>query len=222
MSNADTMVKAASKVLGKSNPGLLVAIEVSLAENGSSDPQKVSGPNSDGSYDYGLWQINSVHFDKFSQASLLTVDGNAHAMDVLSNHGKTWTAWATYNSGAYKVKGATKISGLIANNLDSFDMSTDIPFTDTSVSGAVNSIPGVSTVTGAASATMGAAKAIGSLTSHLLDPKWWLRIGQGLAAFILLIVALGLMFRKQIASGATAIATDGVSTMIPKGGTTNA
>jgi hypothetical protein len=39
---------------------------------------------------------------------------------------------------------------------------------------------------------------VGRLTGKLLDAKWWLRVGQGLVAALLLILALVLVFRKQV------------------------
>lgn len=53
--------------------------------------------------------------------------------------------------------------------------------------------------------------ALAGVLNHLLDPRFWARIGQGAAAAALLLIALGLIFRKQIARVGAAAATDGLS-----------
>jgi hypothetical protein len=76
---------------------LIIAVAVSLAENRDSDP-KATHKNLDGSTDYGLWQVNSVHGYPVDQ--LLTTTGNARAaFEVWQKQG--WNAWTTYKTGAY-------------------------------------------------------------------------------------------------------------------------
>ncbi len=62
----------------------------------------VGGPNQDGSYDYGLWQINSVAHPQYSKAQMLDPTQNAAAMYYVSSSGTSWNAWTTYTSGAYQ------------------------------------------------------------------------------------------------------------------------
>jgi hypothetical protein len=73
------------------------AAAVAMAESGG-NTQAVDH-DSDGSTDYGLWQINSVH--GYDSARLLSdPDYNAKAaVSVYSGSG--WGAWTTYTSGAY-------------------------------------------------------------------------------------------------------------------------
>lgn len=52
-------------------------------------------------------------------------------------------------------------------------------------------------------------KNLGHITADLRNGRWWLRIGQALAAIALLFVAVALIFRKQMIAGTMAAATDG-------------
>lgn len=79
------------------SPDLTTSVAVSLAENQASDP-KATHKNLDGTIDYGLWQVNSIHGYPVDQ--LLTSTGNARAaFEVWKKEG--WPAWSTYKSGAY-------------------------------------------------------------------------------------------------------------------------
>lgn len=72
---------------------------IALAESGGRVNAK-GGPNSDGSYDYGLWQINSSHgYNVFR----LTHDPGYNARAAVAvYHSQGLQAWTTYTSGRYK------------------------------------------------------------------------------------------------------------------------
>ncbi len=53
-------------------------------------------------YSVGLWQINTVAHPGYSVADLLTPLGNAKAAVAISGGGASFSAWSTYQSGAYK------------------------------------------------------------------------------------------------------------------------
>lgn len=73
---------------------------IALAESGG-NKGAVGGPNSDGTYDYGLWQINSSH-SQYSKSRLLSDPlYNARAA-VAIYRSQGLRAWSTYNNGAYK------------------------------------------------------------------------------------------------------------------------
>lgn len=79
------------------NPGdAVIATAISMAENGAGDPTALSGLNSNGSYDFGLWQINSAWWPQFGGRDALALPLNnaraAHAI-YLQQH---WCAWSTY------------------------------------------------------------------------------------------------------------------------------
>jgi hypothetical protein len=69
---------------------------IALAES-SGRVDAVGGPNKDGSYDYGLWQINSVHG---LNTQRLTSDAAYNAQAAVSIYGSQGLdAWSTYNHG---------------------------------------------------------------------------------------------------------------------------
>lgn len=76
----------------------VTATAIALAE--SSGNTHASHHNTNGTYDYGLWQINTVH--GLSRAYLFDPQHNADAMYDVSSHGTSWTPWSVYKSGAYR------------------------------------------------------------------------------------------------------------------------
>lgn len=92
-------IAAYAKQAGFSGVNVALAVAVSLAESGGKT-DAIGGPNSDGTYDYGLWQINSVHSDLLSSGRWdLPTDNARMAYSVWRASG--WHAWTTYNTGAY-------------------------------------------------------------------------------------------------------------------------
>lgn len=78
-----------------------MAAAIAMAESGGNS-QAVGGPNSNGTYDRGLWQINSSN----GAASTLDIMGNARAAVAMSGNGTTWRPWCTaYADGACGTKG---------------------------------------------------------------------------------------------------------------------
>lgn len=81
---------------GGSRSAAFTAAEIAMAE--SAGRQYAVNTNGGRSTDRGYFQINSVH------GSLSTYDayGNARAAVLISNNGRNWSPWVTYNSGAYR------------------------------------------------------------------------------------------------------------------------
>lgn len=133
-----------------------MASAIALAESGGN--VHAVNKNTDGSIDRGTWQINSVH------GPLSTFDANANAKAAikLSDNGKNWHPWSTFNNGAYK-----KFFGShdpLANAM------TSVGNTVSGVVGAATAIPDF----------------LGKL-GVVFDGSWWLRVGQillGIAAIL--------------------------------------
>lgn len=97
---SDGQIAAYASAAGFTGNDLSIAVAVCLAESGGRT--NATNHNSDGSTDYGLWQINSVHADLLSQGSWSDPADNARmAHAVWQSSG--WGAWTTYKSGAYFV-----------------------------------------------------------------------------------------------------------------------
>ena len=73
-----------------------IAAAVAMAESGGR--VRATDNDSNGSVDRGLWQINSVH----GSQSTYDIAANTRAAIAISQGGKNWTPWVTYNTGAYK------------------------------------------------------------------------------------------------------------------------
>lgn len=79
---------------------LTTAIAICLAESGGNTT--AVNHNTNGTTDYGLWQINSVHSQYNGTLLLSNPAYNAQAAWELSSHGINWQPWTTFNTGAYK------------------------------------------------------------------------------------------------------------------------
>lgn len=100
-SNKATAVAQYAMAAGFTGNALLTAVEVSFAEDTSHATNAQSPLNSDGSYDRGLWQINSKAHANYSDADMYDGQKNAEAAYTISSHGTNWAPWTTYKNGAY-------------------------------------------------------------------------------------------------------------------------
>lgn len=77
-----------------------VAVAVALAE--SAGYPAATNHNTNGSVDFGLWQINTVHGALLTTGAwCVPADNAAMAHTVWTRAGGSWTPWATFNSGSY-------------------------------------------------------------------------------------------------------------------------
>ena len=75
---------------------------IALAESGG-NTGAVSSPNTNGTVDYGLVQINSIHFGNgITQAQALSPFSSLNYALKLSNGGTNFQPWTTFNTGAYE------------------------------------------------------------------------------------------------------------------------
>jgi hypothetical protein len=82
---------------------IATATAVALAESGGETT--ATNRNSNGSTDYGLWQINTVHGQLLNQGDKFNPLDNAKmALTVYARAGNKWTPWTVYKSGAYRAQ----------------------------------------------------------------------------------------------------------------------
>ncbi len=94
-------IAAVAQRAGFKGRDVTIAVAVALAESGGRT-DAVNTANRNGSRDYGLWQINTVHGSLLTRGSWSNPDDNARmAYTVFSQAGNSWRPWATYNSGRY-------------------------------------------------------------------------------------------------------------------------
>jgi hypothetical protein len=85
-------------------PGeIATATAVALAESGGEST--ATNKNTNGSIDYGLWQINTVHGALLNQGDKFNPLDNAKmALVVWQRAGNKWTPWTVYKTGAYRTQ----------------------------------------------------------------------------------------------------------------------
>lgn len=91
----------ASSAAGFAGTSLFTAVAISLAEDGRMELKAVN-VNSDGSRDRGPWQINDKWHPEVGDSCAFDLACSAGAAYRISNQGKSFTPWATFNNGAYK------------------------------------------------------------------------------------------------------------------------
>lgn len=96
-----TGCKAYKSLLNKYDWDVHVASAIMQAESRCVADKNNAGLNYDGSVDYGLMQINSIHADMVSNLGKLYIPevNVGVAYKLYKAHG--WTAWSTYNNGSY-------------------------------------------------------------------------------------------------------------------------
>lgn len=76
----------------------IIATAISIAEDGSGDPAALSGRNRNGTFDLGLWQINSAHWPTYGgQQALIDPANNARAGHAIYASAG-WCSWSTYET----------------------------------------------------------------------------------------------------------------------------
>lgn len=91
----------AASAAGFRDETLLNSVAVALAESGG--VATATNLNTNGSTDYGDWQINSVHAGILAAGNWADPGDNAAmAWQVYHEAGDSFAPWVTYNSGAYR------------------------------------------------------------------------------------------------------------------------
>jgi len=86
---------------GFKGDGLLMAYAIAMAESGGRADATNTAGNDHGT-DRGLFQINSYWHPEVSDSQAFNALANARAAYRISNGGKNWSQWSTFNNGAYK------------------------------------------------------------------------------------------------------------------------
>lgn len=147
-----------------------IAAAIAMAESGGRSD--ATNHNTNGSTDRGLWQVNST----WGALSTYDVNANAKAAVQISQNGKNWKPWTTFNTGAYLqfLKGNVPASNAPG--------SASTPTTTTGLPGF--SIPG--DITG----FFKDSTAFVDKLMWLVMPSSWLRIGAFIVGVALLLFAI--------------------------------
>lgn len=154
-----------------------IFVALALTES-SGDTQAVSKTNSNGTHDYGLWQINDVHADLLKSGTWSNPNDNFHMAVVLyqSKNGK-FTDWSSYNSGVY------------AANLAKATVAWSNPDTSQAQTNSVSD---------AANNTVAAATSVADFISAITKSSTWVRIGMGAAGVLLMIIVVAAMMKTHL------------------------
>ena len=127
-------IAAAMREAGWDDAAIPIGVAVALAESGG-NPRAVNNKNRNGSSDYGLFQINSIHANLLTTGDRFNpVDNARMALTVYRQAGSSWKPWAAYNSGAHtKFISASDlakpaIAGAVAANTAGKILAPDSPF----------------------------------------------------------------------------------------------
>lgn len=90
-----------AKAAGFPDDQIGIAVAVATAESGLKPT--ATNRNTNGSTDFGLWQINSIHASVLSQGTWSDPADNAvMAFKIWQQAGNSWTPWVTFKTGAYQ------------------------------------------------------------------------------------------------------------------------
>ena len=105
---SEAQALAAIKAAGFPQDQWATALAIAKAESGL-NPTAVNTANRNGTRDYGLFQINSIHKPTAAEKTD-PVANSKRAYSIYKAAGSKWTPWSTYNAGLHKkfIEGTTK------------------------------------------------------------------------------------------------------------------
>lgn len=207
---------------GFSQTAAPTAAAIALAESGGRSD--ATNTNKNGSKDYGLWQINSIHAAILKGGNWKDGPDNAEmAYKVYRNSGKSFRPWVTYNSGSYKqfMKGdnakSAAATASASNAVDLTPWDGIIPGPD----GLLDPFGLRKIVPNPGEVVNGTVKIFSTLT----DPNFWRRagmisLGLGIITFALIFVIMSNPKVKKTASTAANVVPVGRAANIAKGAKT--
>jgi|SRR3954468_9647379 hypothetical protein len=194
-------IAALAKEAGFTGANIAIAVAVALAESGG-DTAIISKPNTNGTRDLGLWQINSgAHSDLLARYQWSDPKQNATmAYTIWRQAGNRWTPWTTFNTGSYAkfmgagATGAANSGNAPPVNAQNVDVGGTLGWLGAIAKGLVNpligipelAVKGVEPLTGAAIQ----AQKYSNILKFVLDPIRILMVLTGMALVILALIRL--------------------------------
>ena len=183
-------IASTMRAAGWPEDAIPTGIAIVLAESGG-NPRAVNTANRNGSVDYGLFQINTVHGSLLSQGDKFNpVDNARMALKVYKQAGNSWKPWSTFNSGKYKdFNSAVAGFGFLP-----IDAAVDF------ARGAI----------GAAQTVKQATTGVQQVMEVVTSPVLWMRVLLVILAIFLIIVGTVVLLRKPIAQAGSVGAKAGI------------
>lgn len=195
-------VVQAARGAGFAGTDLVRAVAIASLESGFKT-DAVSKPNRNGTRDYGLWQINSVH--KPTQHNWSDPDVNAQlAYRVYSEAGRRFTPWTVYKNGSYLLVMPTAAAWVAASDSAA---GKAIELAQGPVLGGVDAAEGAAGAV--ADVTSGVVSQAGDVIEALGSQETWLRVAKVWAGMLLVGIGVYLAARPQVRQAAQLV-TKGV------------
>lgn len=100
MANLSTAeIAGYAQAAGFQGNDLAIAVAIAMAESGGNP--KITNHNTNGSMDFGLWQINTVHPELLQSGSWSNPADNARMAYTLYHNRRGFKDWAAFNNGSY-------------------------------------------------------------------------------------------------------------------------
>ena len=179
---------------------IAVGIGIAMAESGG-DPTVRGGPNRNGTYDYGLFQINSIH-NPTAQNWADPVVNASMALKVYREAGNKWTPWSTYKAGTHH-KFMTEANRTAGN----------MKLSGESGEAGENAAPADLGLIGGAIGTAETVKEVAQLAQALISPSFWRTVLVIFIALVLIVAGIVVVLRRPIGdavSVGTKVASKGV------------
>jgi len=173
-----------AKAAGFPPQEIATATAVALAESGGEST--ATNKNTNGSIDYGLWQINTVHGSLLNQGDKFNPLDNAKmALTVWQRAGNKWTPWTVYKTGAYRTQMGAATMGA-ASPTDPMELvgtpndTSTVPAGTTVAASPLDLLGPLGTALGSTLGTL----------NRLLSGGLWLRIGAFMLGSLLIVFSL--------------------------------
>jgi hypothetical protein len=187
-------VAAVASMAGFKARALPTAVAISFAEN-TTHNTAATNHNTNGTWDVGLWQINSVHLsNKLNYEDLVDPAKNAEAAYGISTHGTNFWPWVTYQRNYYVAHLPAAHNAITAMNQKGGAAKVAGTIGDMSVIPGVH-IPNPLSPLGDIGSALGA---IGSFASDL--PGLLIRFGKVLFGLALIVGGLFMITKTSPAS----------------------
>ena len=188
-------IASAMRAAGWPEDAIPVGITVALAESGG-NPRAVNRANRNGSVDYGLFQINTVHGSLLSRGDKFNpVDNARMALTVYKQAGNSWKPWSTYN----------------AKSNVKYESAVQLGLIDDINKGLITGIAGTAAgMKQAGDVVTSATTGVGQVMETLTSPVLWKRLLLVLLAIFLIIVGTVVLLRKPLMEGGVKLATKGL------------
>lgn len=173
---------------------LVIAVAVALSEGhmpgdpiNTANSGAINRANSNGTVDYGIWQINSVHSSLLAADDWSLPSANASmAYKIWTERkaatGNGWTAWSSYNNGSYLTKMAVAQSAAFNPDDSGLILGSDAPAGGLPVYG--NDYTSINT-----------------FTSLISNPQTWWRIGYFVGGVVCVVIAARMMLKRSGVEG---------------------